>query len=35
MGHTKEEITKNYFSVNLPGIVKGGAKRVGFGREGI
>jgi site-specific recombinase XerD len=34
MGHTKEETTKSYFSVNLPEIVEG-TKRVDFGRLGI
>ena len=34
MGHTKEETTKNYFSVNLPEIVEG-TKRVDFKKLGI
>jgi site-specific recombinase XerD len=34
MGHTKEETTKNYFSVNLPEIIEG-TKRVDFGKLGI
>jgi len=34
MGHTKEETTKNYFSVNLPEIVEG-TKRADFGKLGI
>jgi site-specific recombinase XerD len=34
MGHTKEETTKSYFSVNLPEIVEG-TRRVDFERLGI
>ncbi|MBP6025460.1 site-specific integrase [Ferruginibacter sp.] len=34
MGHTKEETTKNYFSVNLPEIVEG-TKRADFKKLGI
>lgn len=34
MGHTKEETTKNYFSVNIPEIVEG-TKRVDFKQLGI
>jgi site-specific recombinase XerD len=34
MGHTKEETTKSYFSVNLPEIVEG-TKRVDFKKLGI
>jgi site-specific recombinase XerD len=34
MGHTKEETTRHYFSVNLPEIVEG-TKRVDFGKLGI
>jgi site-specific recombinase XerD len=34
MGHTKEETTKSYFSVNLPEIIEG-TKRVDFGKLGI
>lgn len=34
MGHTKEETTKNYFSVNIPEIVEG-TRRVDFKKLGI
>ncbi|MFN8288944.1 MAG: site-specific integrase [Chitinophagaceae bacterium] len=34
MGHTKEETTKNYFSINIPEIVEG-TKRVDFKKLGI
>ncbi len=34
MGHTKEETTKSYFSVNIPEIVEG-TKRVDFNKLGI
>lgn len=34
MGHTKEETTKNYFSVNIPEIVEG-TKRADFKKLGI
>ncbi|MDB5198935.1 MAG: hypothetical protein JWO92_898 [Chitinophagaceae bacterium] len=34
MGHTKEETTKNYFSINIPEIIEG-TKRVNFNLLGI